>query len=165
MNNNNQNGNRFINNAPNVNSTNLDFNNDNVPNMNETSQNFNNVSTPNQPTTPSQGTSPINEMNIGGDDVKQQIVETPQNEFVNNNGYNETSLNDLNVDGGYNKLEASPYSSEEVVRENIASHEKKTVKITVTQEMKIVIIISIVILVFIIIMPFIFDIVENIRFN
>ena len=165
MNNDNQSGNRFINDVPNMNSTNLDFNSDNVPNINSTNQNINNNNVQNQSIIPNTQPSPINEMNIGNDEVKSQAVEAPKNEYVNNVGYNETSLNDLNVDGGYNKLEASTYSNEEVVRENIENHTKKTVKITITQEMKVIIIISVVILIFIIIMPFIFDIVENIRFN
>ena len=146
--NNNENNNRFINNVSNVNSTNLDLSN-NTPN--------------NQPNV---NISPMENMNIEDAKLKSQVVKTEENQFINkNNIRNETSLNDLNVDGKYNKLEKSPYSNEPVVRENIEQHEKKTVKITVSQEMKLFLIIAAIMLVFIIIMPFIFDFVENIRFN
>jgi len=153
-NNNNQSTNRFINNVSNVNSTNLNFNN--VPNQNINTAN--NI----QSTTDS---SPIDNLNIASDKQKKMTIEE-QNQFIDKtNGYNETSLNDLNVDGKYNKLEKSPFSDDQIVRQNIENHEKKKVTVTVTPEMKIFIIIAIIMLVFIIIMPFIFDFVENIRFN
>lgn len=153
-NNNNQSGNRFINNTQTVNSTNLDFNNNNIQNTNI-----------NQPPVPDANPSPIDTMNVEDSTKPKPVTEQNENQNVSNISYNETSINDLNVEGNYNKLEASTYSNDPVVRENIENHNKKTVKITVSGEMKFIIIICVVILIFIIIMPFIFDLVENIRFH
>ena len=140
--NNNQNNNRFINNVSNVNSTNLDLSNNN------------------------QNQTPTNNMNAEDAKLKAQVVKEKENQFIKKQSrYNETSLNDLNVDGKYNKLEKSPYSDDENVRENIKNHEKKTVNITVGQEMKLFLVIAGIMLIFIIIMPFIFDLIENIRFH
>ena len=163
-NDNNANNNRFINNLSNVNSTQLDFSNEETD---ENKQNkINDILKPDSEN--SKSVNPLSEMNVEGTKLREQVVETHENQHVNaENKYNETSLNDLNVEGGYNKLETptTPFSNDEQVRENIEYHEKKTVKLTVTQEMKIFIIIGIVMLIFIIIMPYIFDIVENIRFH
>ncbi len=163
-NDNNANNNRFINNLSNVNSTQLNFSNEETD---ENKQNkINDTLKPDNEN--SKSVNPLSEMNVEGTKLREQVVETHENQYVNaENKYNETSLNDLNVEGGYNKLETptTPFSNDEQVRENIEYHEKKTVKLTVTQEMKIFIIIGIIMLIFIIIMPYIFDIVENIRFH
>lgn len=143
--NNNENNNRFINNVSNVNSTNLDL-------SNTTSSN--------------EVTSPIATMNVEDAKLKAQVVEEQQNQFINKESIrNETSLNDLNVDGKYNKLDKSPYSDEEKVRDNIDNRQKNNIKITLDHEKKVFLIIVAVMLVFIIIMPFIFDLIENIRFD
>lgn len=145
MNNNENNNNRFINNMPGVNSTNLDLNN-NVPS--------------------NENPSPIDAMNVEDAKLKAQVVKEEENQFINkNNIRNETSLHDLNVDGKYNKLDKSPYSDEEKVRDNIDNRQKHNIKISLDQEKKVFLLIVAVMLVFIIIMPFIFDLIENIRFN
>ena len=143
--NNNENNNRFINNVSNVNSTNLDL-------SNTTSSN--------------EVTSPIATMNVEDAKLKAQVVKEQQNQFINKESIrNETSLNDLNVDGKYNKLDKSPYSDEEKVRDNIDNRQKHNIKITLDHEKKVFLIIVAVMLVFIFIMPFIFDLIENIRFD
>jgi len=151
-----QNTNRFINNVSNVNQTNLSFNNVPIGNNNAI-QNTDRQD---------MNSSPIDSLNIEDNKLKKQVLGEEKTQFINkSNGYNETSLNDLNVDGKYNKLEKSIYSSDQTVRQNIENHEKKRVTVTITAEMKIFIIIAIIMFVFILIMPFIFDFVENIRFN
>ena len=143
--NNNENNNRFINNVSNVNSTSLDL-------SNTTSSN--------------EVTSPIATMNVEDAKLKAQVVKEQKNQFINKERIrNETSLNDLNVDGKYNKLDKSPYSDEEKVRDNIDNRQKHNIKITLDHEKKVFLIIVAVMLVFIIIMPFIFDLIENIRFD
>ncbi len=159
---NNDNNNRFINNLSNVNSTQLDFNDNEKTVQNNHEEPIKNDK-PND-----SGSNPLAEMNVEDEKLKARVVEKKENQYVNSeNRHNDTSLNDLNVEGNYNKLATptTPYSNDEQVRENIEYHEKKTVKLTITQEMKIFIIIGIVMLIFIIIMPYIFDIVENIRFH
>ena len=156
------NNNRFINNLENVNSTQLDFNDNEKPVQKDNVEPIKN-SKPND-----NGSNPLSEMNIEDAKLKSKVIETNENQYVNSeNKYNETSLNDLNVEGTYNKFETptTPFSNDEQVRENIEYHEKKTSKIVINQEMKIFIIIGIVMLIFIIIMPYIFDIVEKIRFH
>jgi len=144
--NNKENNNRFINNVTNLNSTSLDLSN--------------------ATTSSSEITSPIEKMNVEDEKLKAQVVKKQQNQFINkNNIRNETSLHDLNVDGKYNKLDKSPYSDEEKVRDNIDNRLKHNIKITLDHEKKVFLIIVGVMLLFIIIMPFIFDLIENIRFD
>ena len=81
-----------------------------------------------------------------------------------NQTYNETSINDLNVDGAYNKMNVAPdYVNDKQIKDNIESHKKNTVP--VSKELKTVIIIALILLVFIIIMPMIFDFLNNLRFH
>ena len=78
----------------------------------------------------------------------------------------EAYINNLNVDGAYNRMEKSEvpeYINDPQVRENMDPHKKNTVPIT--KELKTVIIIAIVLLVFIFIMPEVFDWISNLRFN
>lgn len=99
----------------------------------------------------------INALNIG-DNNQNQVTSEPQN-------YNETSITDLNVDGVYNHMEKAPdYVNSPEVRENINPTKKNT--ITITKELKTVIIIVGVMLAFvIIIMPLLFDLINKIRFH
>ena len=97
-----------------------------------------------------------------------QTTEPAQNnQFINTNpSPNNTYINDLNVDGSYNrieKMEPPSYVNDPQVRENMDSNKKNTV--TITKELKTVIIMALVMLVFIFIMPVIFDLIRNIRFN
>ena len=100
----------------------------------------------------------INALNIGDNNNQTQVSLEPQN-------YNETSINDLNVDGGYNHMEKAPdYVNSPEVKENINPTKKNT--ITITKELKTVIIIVGVMLAFvIIIMPLLFDLINKIRFH
>ena len=86
-----------------------------------------------------------------------------QNATTNEQLDNQTYLNDMNVSGTYNKMEAPSYASDPKVAENINNHKKNT--IPVTKELKTIIIISLLLLVFIIIMPIIFDLINNVRFR
>ena len=54
------------------------------------------------------------------------------------------SLNDLNVDGKYNKLEKSIYADDPIVKKNIEEHNGKKPTVKISQEMKIFIIIAVV---------------------
>ena len=86
-----------------------------------------------------------------------------------NNNYNESNINDLNVSGDYNNLNSNknngpiPYADDPQVIENIEKIEKKTVNLTAPPEIKTIIILAIVLLIFIIVMPYIFDLIRNIR--
>lgn len=82
------------------------------------------------------------------------------NKFLNNQ-FNETSLNDLNVTGDYNGM-GTAYSNDPKVRTNIEEMKTNKKTITITQELKIIIIISIVLFAFILVMPTIFDMIRNI---
>lgn len=110
----------------------------------------------------------VNDTNLNfensSQDVNQQQVE--ENHFLNtNNSYNETTINDLNVSGNYNNLNKNdeiPYGNDPQVLENLGKVQKKTV--TITPELKIVIIITIAMFIFILVMPYIFDLIRNIRY-
>ena len=82
--------------------------------------------------------------------------------FLSQNQFNETSLNDLNVEEGYNNIQTTDYSYDPKVRENIEGRKKNT--ITITGEMKIFIIIALVLLIFILVMPYIFDFLRDIKY-
>ena len=99
----------------------------------------------------------ISAMNIGDSNSQTQVPLEQQN-------YNETSITDLNVDGQYNRMEKIPdYVNSPEVRENINPTKKNT--ITITKEMKTVLIIVGIMLIFIMFMPFLFDLVNKIRFH
>ena len=117
------------------------------PNNTNQTNNINNIPNPIMNTNPN----PIN--NIGNQ----------QNKFINYGNPNETALNDLNVEGTYNKLEKPVYTNEPQVRENIENNKKNT--IPVSKELKTVIIIALVLLIFIIFIPMVFEFVNDIRFN
>lgn len=116
---------------------------------------------------------PINvENNVNPNNLNnQQSTDINLNEqMMNNIDINNTvnnqdndMINNLNIDGTYNGIQAPDYVNEPIVRENIVGQKKNT--ITITKELKTVIIIALVLLVFIIIMPIFFDLLNNIRFH
>ena len=86
------------------------------------------------------------------------------NQDMNNEQFpSQTHLDDLNVNGSYNNMEAPDYVNDQKVIENMRGNKKNT--ITVTKELKTIIIISLILLVFIFLMPIIFDLLNNIRFH
>ena len=78
--------------------------------------------------------------------------------------YGESAIEGLNVKGNYNQLEKEPdYVNDPQVRENMNPTKKNTV--TISKELKTVIIIAIVLLVFIFVIPTIFELINKARFN
>ncbi len=128
------------------------MNNNNIPNMvppipnqNEQNNNFNQV--PNQ-----------NFNNVTGMNNQQQ------NAYINPNiNQNNTMINDLNVEGSYNQLENIPYANEERVIQNINENKKKTV--TISKELRTVIILALILLLVILFMPNISEFINDFRFN
>lgn len=95
-------------------------------------------------------------------EVSQNVVSNQQVQHMQT--YNESSINDLNVDGSYNRLNVPPeYVNDVKVKENIEAPKKNTVPIS--KELKTVIVIALILLVFILIMPFLFDLISNLRFH
>ncbi len=92
-------------------------------------------------------------------------VGSPTNNMAQmQNTYNNSSINDLNVDGAYNRMNVAPdYVNDSKVKENMEAPKKNTVPIS--KELKTVFIIAAILLVFIIIMPIIFDYINNLRFH
>ena len=91
-------------------------------------------------------------------------LENTDNRFINQNTtFTENNLNELNVNGSYNKMEAPEYVNDPKVVENIQGSTKKTIPIT--KELKTVILIALILLAFIILMPTIFNLINNIRFR
>ncbi len=139
---------------------------------NDNSKFFNNNVIPQQ----NQQAQMLSQMNIGNNDM--QPLNQNNNILVNSNNnqsssqffnqtdqtYNETSINDLNVDGAYNRMNIAPdYVNDKQVRENIEAPKKNTVPIS--KELKTVFIIALVLLAFIIVMPMLFDLISNLRFH
>ena len=100
-----------------------------------------------------------NEMPTNTSTTQQSMMSNLTSEPTNT----ESQLNDMNVNGSYNKMEAPDYVKDKQVMENINSPKKNT--ITITKELKTIIVISLILLVFIIIMPAIFNLINNIRFR
>ena len=95
-------------------------------------------------------------------EVSQNVVSNQQVQQMQT--YNESSINDLNVDGSYNRLNVPPeYVNDVKVKENIEAPKKNTVPIS--KELKTVIVIALILLVFILVMPFLFDLISNLRFH
>ncbi len=90
-------------------------------------------------------------------------VDIPENKFIDNNKkFNETSINDLNIDGSYNKMSSIDYSNDPQVIANIQESTKKnTVKIS--KELQTFFLIAMILLAFIFVMPYIFDLVRDIK--
>jgi len=146
--NNNQGFNQSINNIP--------TNNIQESNIIQTPDNFNNQfnSMPPQMNNPEQPQVNGNYL----DDEINEIIKPQQNRFINNSMPSEnTTLNDLNVDGAYNNMPKVDYSQEPKVQENL----KKKNTVTITSEGKVFILIIIVLLLFTFVMPYIFDFFRN----
>ena len=77
------------------------------------------------------------------------------------------SLNEMNVDGAYNHMESAPsYVNDAEVKNNIdVIQGKKKVTVTITKELKTVIIIAAILFVFIIFMPYVFDLINKIKYR
>ena len=101
--------------------------------------------------------------------TEQQSHSTGNNQFINvNNGYSETVLNDLNVDDSYNQIQKEYTNPEEYINDpkvqaNI--HPEQANKITVTQELKTVLMLVAVLLVFIFVMPYVVDFFRGIIYH
>ena len=99
--------------------------------------------------------------------ITPEQVDTSNNQYINPNATaTNTVLNDLNVDGSYNNMNTNQstgpdfnnppeYINEEQVRANIEGKQKNTV--TITKELKLVIVLALVLLFFILFMPNIAD--------
>ena len=86
------------------------------------------------------------------------------NSVTSNTSSDKSNINDLNVDGTYNRINVAPdYVNDKQVKENMEAPKKNTV--TVSKELKTVIVIAAILLIFIIVMPFLFDLISNIRFH
>ncbi len=88
------------------------------------------------------------------------------NQFIGNVNYNETMLNDLNVDGAYNNMQAKEpvdYMNDPQVQANLNKAPKKTVPIS--KELKTIFILVLILFAFTFIMPMLADLVNKIRFH
>ena len=163
--NNNQINNQTLNNNAFINQPN--FSNQIIPNQT--------LQTPNNPTVEApnninQSINPFENNNINNpnqsyvDTLKKEgiNIQTDKSKYVNENVFNETSINDLNIQGNYNNTETNNYRNDPQVIANLNNTQKKT--ITITKELKLVIIIALVLFVFIFIMPYIFDFIQNIKY-
>ena len=138
------------------------MNNNNIPNMvppipnqNEQNNNFNQV--PNQNFNNVTG---MNNQQVEPNNMNYQ----QQNAYINPNiNQNNTMINDLNVEGSYNQLENIPYANEERVIQNINGNKKKTV--TISKELRTVIILALILLLVILFMPNISEFINDFRFN
>ena len=125
------------------------MNNNNIPNMVPPipNQNFNNVTG-------------MNNQQVDPNNMNNQ----QQNAYINPNiNQNNTMINDLNVEGSYNQLENIPYANEERVIQNINENKKKTV--TISKELRTVIILALILLLVILFMPNISEFINDFRFN
>ena len=138
------------------------MNNNNIPNMvppipnqNEQNNNFNQV--PNQSFNNVTG---MNNQQVEPNNMNYQ----QQNAYINPNiNQNNTMINDLNVEGSYNQLENIPYANEQRVIQNINGNKKKTV--TISKELRTVIILALILLLVILFMPNISEFINDFRFN
>lgn len=96
---------------------------------------------------------PVNNYTLGA-------VNNPEPQNTSNN---DPSLNSLNIDGTYNKMQKPDYADDQQIKANMEQQKNKT--ITVTKELKTVIIISLILLLVIIFMPNLFDIINNIIYR
>lgn len=91
------------------------------------------------------------------------MMNLQSNKFINDNiETNDTSLNNLNIDGEYHNMPKIDYSQDPNVKANLEQFENKKNTITVGPEAKIFLIIVIVLFLFIIVMPYIFDAIREI---
>ena len=94
----------------------------------------------------------------------QGISITPEQMQANDSA---NHLNDMNVNGAYNHMESAPsYVNDAEVKNNIdVMQGKKKVTVTITKELKTVIIIAAILFVFIIFMPYVFDLINKIKYR
>ena len=103
-----------------------------------------------------------NSMNMNGP-INSETSSVPNPSINSNNipAYNDTSINDLNIQGNYNNPE-SDYRQDPQIIANLNPNKKKTV--TITGELKLVIIIALILFIFILVIPFIFDFISEIKY-
>ena len=94
---------------------------------------------------------------------KEGINVQNQSRFINGNSFNETSINDLNVEGDYNNFNKIDYRNDPKVMENLQEIKKEKKTITITEELKFIIVIALGLFIFILVMPYIFDFINNIK--
>lgn len=123
-----------------------------------------------------QNNNPINTNQVDTNQINSSPVPSPQvmddnraiapSMMQENNSDANAYINDMNVSGTYNNMEAPSYVNEAQVTENvkIATGQKK-VTVPVSKELKTVIIISVILLLFIFVMPILGDLLNNIRFR
>lgn len=140
--------------------------NDTIGNVFDNNQNNNNPI----------NTSPVNTNQVNTNQINNNPVPSPQvmddnraiapSMMQENNSDANAYINDMNVNGTYNNMEAPSYVNEAQVTENvkIATGQKK-VTVPVSKELKTVIIISVILLLFIFAMPILGDLLNNIRFR
>ena len=133
---------------------------------------FNNNQNNNNPI----NTTPVNTNQVDINQINSSPVSSPQvmddnraiapSMMQENNSDANAYINDMNVNGTYNNMEAPSYVNEAQVTENvkIATGQKK-VTVPVSKELKTVIIISVILLLFIFVMPILGDLLNNIRFR
>ncbi len=88
------------------------------------------------------------------------------NQFITDSTYNETTINDLNVEGTYNNMQVNPtvdYMNDPQVQENLNRQKKKTVPIS--KELKTVFILVLVLFIFTFIIPILSDLINKLRFH
>lgn len=162
----------FINNQPYQNNNEVNnnlFNTSNssqMPNENFINQQVspqNNSQTINPFTSSSNIDNPVNKGYV--EMLKQEGINVQsQSKFINESNFNETSIDDLNINGDYNNLNRIDYSNDPKVMENLGRVEKKEkMTITITKDLKFIIIIALGLFIFILIMPYIFDFFRDIN--
>lgn len=135
--------------------------NDTIGNVFDNNQNNNNPINTNQVDTNQINNNPVPSPQVMDDN--RAIAPSMMQE---NNSDANAYINDMNVSGTYNNMEAPSYVNEAQVTENvkIATGQKK-VTVPVSKELKTVIIISVILLLFIFVMPILGDLLNNIRFR
>lgn len=135
--------------------------NDTIGNVFDNNQNNNNPINTNQVDTNQINNNPVPSPQVMDDN--RAIAPSMMQE---NNSDANAYINDMNVNGTYNNMEAPSYVNEAQVTENvkIATGQKK-VTVPVSKELKTVIIISVILLLFIFVMPILGDLLNNIRFR
>lgn len=143
--------------------------NNNVSNMsNQLDQNLNlnqssDVSTVNPFENNSAINNPVNKGYV--EMLKKEGINVQNNSrFINDNEFNETSINDLNINNGENDFNRIDYSRDPMVMQNIEEMRKpEKMTITITKELKFIIIVALILFVFIFVMPYIFDFFRDIN--
>ena len=103
---------------------------------------------------------------IGDIDFGEPIKDELNNYIKDSNDYNETSLTDLNVEGGYNNMNVAPdYTSDPKVMENLHPDPEKKKTITINKEMKTFFVIALILFAFIMILPILMNLFDKIRFR